>query len=123
MKAMLGFFHKKLIPCLLKNAGMKPDLKISELNEPLLQSLVHTCRHFPLTISDTNGFEHAQVCAGGVRLTEINASTMESLRCGGLYLAGEILDADGICGGYNLQWAWTTGYLAGLSAVSDEGRL
>ena len=74
-------------------------------------------------ISDTNGFEHAQVCAGGVRLTEINASTMESLRCGGLYLAGEILDADGICGGYNLQWAWTTGYLAGLSAVSDEGRL
>lgn len=121
-EALLGIFHKKLIPCLLKNAGMKPDLKISELNEPLLQSLVHTCRHFPLTISDTNGFAHAQVCAGGVRLTEIHASTLESLRCHGLYLAGEILDADGICGGYNLQWAWTTGYLAGLNAVSDKSR-
>lgn len=123
LEVMLGFFHKKLIPCLLKNAGIKPDLKICELNEPLLQSLLHTCKHFSLTISDTNGFEHAQVCAGGVRLTEINASTMESLRCGGLYLAGEILDADGICGGYNLQWAWTTGYLAGLNAVSDKNRI
>lgn len=116
--ALLSLFHKKLIPCLLKNAGIKPSLKVCELNEPLLQDLVRTCRHFPLMISDTNGFEHAQVCAGGVKLTEINASAMESLRCADLYLAGEILDADGICGGYNLQWAWTTGYLAGIGAVS-----
>lgn len=122
-EAMLGLFNKKLIPCLLKNAGIKPQLKICELSESQLHNFVRTCRNFPLTISDTNGFEHAQVCAGGVKLSEINASTMESLCCSGLYLAGEILDADGICGGYNLQWAWATGYLAGLNAVSDNSKI
>ena len=54
-----------------------------------------------------------------MRLKEIDPATMESLCCPGLYLAGEILDADGICGGYNLQWAWAGGYLAGLSAAAD----
>lgn len=120
-ETMLGLFNKKLIPCLLKKSGIRPQIKVCELNELQLQSLVCTCRKFPLFISDTNGFDHAQVCAGGVKLSQINGSTMESLHCPGLYLAGEILDADGICGGYNLQWAWATGYLAGLNAVSDRG--
>lgn len=115
--ALLGLFNKKLIPCLLKNADINPRLKVRELREPLLEHLLRTCRHFPMVISDTNGFEHAQVCAGGVKLTEINPSTMESLRCKSLYLAGELLDADGICGGYNLQWAWATGSIAGSSAA------
>ena len=116
---LLGIFNKKLIPCLLKNAGIDFKLKICELNEQKLEKLISTCRHFPLTISGTNGFEQAQVCAGGVRLSEINASTMESLCCNDLYLAGEILDADAVCGGYNLQWAWATGYLAGFHAVKE----
>lgn len=118
--ALLGVFNKKLIPCLLKHAGIKPQLKICELSDTLSENLIRTCRHFPLMITGTNGFEHAQVCAGGVRLTEINSATMESLRCQGLFMAGELLDADGICGGYNLQWAWATGYLAGMSAISNE---
>ena len=67
-------------------------------------------------ITDTNGFEHAQVCAGGIRFDEVSHDTMESLYCKNLYLAGELLDVDGICGGYNLQWAWASGYLAGTAA-------
>lgn len=119
-EAMLGFLNKKLIPCILKNAKVKPQLRICEMSDSLIESLIHSCRHFSLSVSDTNGFEHAQVCAGGVKLTEINASTMESLRCSNLYLAGEILDADGICGGYNLQWAWATGFTAGCHAAAKE---
>lgn len=53
-------------------------------------------------------------------MDEVNPETMESLRCRGLYLTGELLDVDGICGGYNLQWAWTTGYLAGVSCGKEQ---
>ena len=73
--------------------------------------------HETYTITDTKGFDNAQVSAGGVRLTEIDPDTMESKLCKDLYLAGELLDVDGICGGYNLQWAWASGYLAGKNAA------
>lgn len=114
---LLGVFNRKLIPCLLKNAGINPQCRMSELDNPGLERLIRACKSFPLEIEDTNGFDSAQVSAGGVRLTEIDPGTMESRRCGGLYLAGEILDADGICGGYNLQWAWAGGCIAGCSAA------
>ena len=69
------------------------------------------------TITETNGFDNAQVCAGGVHLDEINIQTMESQYMEGLYIVGELLDVDGICGGYNLQWAWATGTIAGKHAA------
>ncbi len=116
---LLGAFNKKLVPCLLKYAGIPMHLKLGELNENTIERLTCTCKNFSMNIEAANGFENAQVCAGGVRLKEINPATMESLRCENLYLAGELLDADGICGGYNLQWAWATGCLAGLHAVTD----
>ena len=62
----------------------------------------------------TAGFKEAQVCCGGIRTDEINPLTMESKICKGLFIAGEIMDIDGDCGGYNLQWAWTSGAAAGL---------
>ena len=65
-------------------------------------------------------FENAQVCAGGISTIELSARTMESRYIKGLYLTGELLDADGICGGYNLQWAWATGYLAGKAAADTQ---
>ena len=71
-------------------------------------------------ITDTNGFEQAQVCAGGIRFDEVSRDTMESLCCKNLYLAGELLDVDGICGGYNLQWAWSSGAVAGKNAAKEE---
>lgn len=117
---LLGVFNKKLIPCLLKYAGIPMHLKLSELDPDAIHRLACACKNFSLNIEATNGFSNAQICAGGVRLKEIDPATMESLRCENLYLAGELLDADGICGGYNLQWAWATGYLAGLNAAADQ---
>ena len=70
-----------------------------------------------MKIKKTKGFETAQVCTGGVSLSEVNPRTLECKRIPGLYLAGELLDTDGICGGYNLQWAWTTGACAGKEAA------
>lgn len=117
---LLGVFNRKLIPCLLKDAGVRPGRRISELGNPDLERLIRSCKSFSLEIKDTNGFDNAQVSAGGVRLTETNPGTMESRCCPGLYLAGEILDADGICGGYNLQWAWACGYIAGCAAAGKQ---
>ena len=74
---------------------------------------------YSLTISDTKGFEHAQVCAGGVNTEEINVKTMESKITKGLYIVGELMDVDGLCGGYNLHWAFATGLIAGKAAAQD----
>ena len=70
------------------------------------------CKHFKVTVKDTNSFDGAQVCAGGVPLSEITTD-MESRIHPGLFFAGELLDVDGKCGGYNLQWAWSSGAMAG----------
>ena len=74
---------------------------------------------FSLSIRDTSGFEQAQVCAGGVDTMEIHPETMESVLHKGLYFAGEIVDIDGPCGGYNLQWAWSSGAVAGRSSAKE----
>ncbi len=68
------------------------------------------------SVQDSRGFEQAQVTAGGIPLSEVSSETMESRKMPGLFLTGELLDVDGICGGYNLQWAWSTGFLAGTAA-------
>ena len=70
-----------------------------------------------MNIIDHNSFENSQVTAGGVDTREISNKTMESLKVKGLYFAGEIVDVDGTCGGYNLQWAWSSGYIAGFNAA------
>lgn len=115
---LVGIFNYKLIPCLLKCAKIPLQISVREFTDERIREFSHLCKHLTLEIESANGFDNAQVCAGGVRLTEVDMNTMESCYCNGLYLAGEILDADGICGGYNLQWAWASGYLAGLNAGS-----
>lgn len=114
---LTGIFNQKLIPCFLKCAGLKEKESVSALTDEKLERLVRCVKELFLEVTDTNGFDAAQVCAGGIRLDEIVPETMESVCCKGLFLAGEILDADGICGGYNLQWAWASGYLAGSNAA------
>ena len=74
---------------------------------------------FDLQIVDTNSFEQSQVCSGGIPLNEIDSKTMESKYQKGLYIIGELLDVDGDCGGYNLNFAWNTGYLAGSQLKGD----
>jgi len=73
---------------------------------------------FDAEVTATNSFEQAQVCCGGVDTAQVHSDTLESKLVPGLYLVGELLDVDGICGGYNLQWAWSTGMLAGICAGS-----
>ncbi len=117
---LVGMFHKKLIGALLKEAKIALTESINNLSDVKLKKLLLLCKHFPVMIEGTNDFEQAQVCAGGVKTTEINPKTMESLNETDLYIIGELLDIDGICGGYNLQWAWSTGFIAGKNAAKGS---
>lgn len=110
-----GMLPDKLAGVFLKQCGMEASFVAGRVSGKQLQKLAGIMKAMRLSVKAVSGFEKAQVTAGGVCVDEINPDTMESLRCKGLYLTGELLDVDGICGGYNLQWAWTTGYLAGLS--------
>ena len=76
--------------------------------------------HLKLLINGTKPFEQAQICSGGVALFEIDEKTLECRQHRGLYIAGELLDVDGMCGGYNLQWAWTSGYICGTYAAKGK---
>ena len=78
-----------------------------------MRRIAEKIKNFPLEVTGTKGFANAQVTCGGVRTSEINRETMQSKICDGLYFAGEIIDVDGGCGGFNLQWAWASGMLAG----------
>lgn len=112
-----GIFHKKLAALFLKEAGIRPETPVEQLAKQELAALCRIIKEFSVPVVKTNSFAQAQVCAGGVDTSEVDPETMESRLTEGLYFAGEILDVDGICGGYNLQWAWSSGYLAGKQAA------
>lgn len=114
-----GLLHKKLTSALLKLAGIKPATPMKVIPEEKIQYFYALCRNFRLQITESNPYENAQVSAGGIDLSQVE-ETMESKLCPGVYFAGEILDVDGRCGGYNLQWAWSSGYLAGCHAADKE---
>ena len=113
----VGMLNKRLGMALLKECGISPlsrhcrSLTVSEL-----ELLCNAICDLSLTTDGTQSWNNAQVTAGGVALYGINPDTLESLYNEGLYMCGEILDIDGDCGGYNLQWAWSSGYMAGHSA-------
>ena len=111
-----GLFPDRLAEVLLSLANVQTGRMAGTLSEAERIKLWETCTSLSLTITGTRGFEAAQVTAGGIPTREVDLSTMESRFCPGLYLAGEILDVDGICGGYNLQWAFSSGWLAGQCA-------
>lgn len=115
-----GIFNQKLVPLILGLAGMKMHTRLSDADGHGIHKIAVQCKRICLQIQDTNGFENAQVCAGGVRTDEMDPGTMESTRVKGLYIAGELLDVDGICGGYNLQWAWATGCIAGTASAAED---
>ncbi|MGF7143975.1 hypothetical protein HNQ56_002405 [Anaerotaenia torta] len=115
---LIGLLNHKLNYMLLKEAGLDPALPSSRITGRELERLARQMKQHRMQICGTNSFEQAQVCAGGVDTGEVEAATLESRLHKGLYLTGELLDVDGTCGGYNLQWAWSTGYLAGRAAGS-----
>ncbi len=116
-QALGGLFNKKLAGVLIKECGLRPSMPCGEAGEDVIASMAAAAKGLRVTPYDTNGFENAQTCCGGVSLDGIDLRTMESLITGGLYFAGEILDVDGRCGGYNLHWAFASGRLAGISAA------
>ena len=83
----------------------------------MINKLVDSIKHYQVIIEKSRGYVFAQACSGGINSNEIDANTLESTLYNNLFFAGELLDVDGICGGYNLQWAWTSGYIAGLNAA------
>ena len=84
------------------------------------KDLIQTLTSYRLTVRESTGLEQAQVCSGGVDTTQVNEETLESHIHKGLYLAGELLDIDGPCGGYNLQWAWSSGAVTGLHSAREK---
>lgn len=107
-----GMLNKKLMAVLCRQAGLKPDTVLSRAREEAADRVFALIRRFPMEVYAVNSYTQAQVCCGGVPLREVD-SHLQSLKTKGLYLSGELLDVDGRCGGYNLQWAWTSGFLAG----------
>ncbi|MGN0298468.1 MAG: NAD(P)/FAD-dependent oxidoreductase [Lachnospiraceae bacterium] len=114
---LTGLFPKKLAAVLIRQAKLDGKTKWGEVNREEEVGLAHVIKQMELSVLGTGDFEQAQVCAGGVSLKEVNPATMESRLVSELYFAGEILDVDGMCGGYNLQFAWSSGFLAGKSAA------
>ena len=101
---------------LLKKFGLKPGDVLGDSHKDTLTLICKSMKKFTVTPKEVNGFEHAQVCSGGVDFTELTTD-LESVYQPGLFICGEMVDVDGKCGGYNLQWAWTSGYIAGTSAA------
>lgn len=115
-----GFLNKKVGMQILKRAGVTSFSRpASELSDRELKSIVSLVKNFDFDITDTAGFENAQVTAGGIDLSDFDENTMESKLIKRVYAAGEMLDVDGDCGGFNLQWAFSSAYLATLSAIRD----
>jgi len=111
-----GLLNNRLAQALLKKCGIPIKRPAKELAENSIARIATVIKEWRLDIEATGGFDKAQVTCGGVKTSEIEPATMQSKLHNGLYFAGEIIDVDGMCGGYNLQWAWTSGYIAGKSA-------
>ena len=108
-------FPAKLIPVMIKRSGIDPEKQVNEVTAEERKRLVDLTKAFSVTLTGLRGYNEAIVTQGGVNVKEVNPSTMESKKLQGLYFAGEVLDLDGVTGGFNLQIAWSTGMLAGRS--------
>jgi predicted Rossmann fold flavoprotein len=115
--AMTGLLPQALIPVVLQLSGIPERLPVDQLTKPARQALLQTLKGLPMRIAGTRPMAEAIITKGGLSLKEVNPKTMESKKVPGLYFAGEVLDIDGRTGGYNLQAAFSTGWLAGESAA------
>ena len=114
-----GILHNRLGRVIAKEAGIRANLAISELHERQIEDAISLAKDFRVTLTEPLGMDAAQVTAGGIVTNEFDPTTMESRLVPGLYACGEVLDVDGDCGGYNLQWAWSSGRLAGKCAGKE----
>ncbi|CUU51158.1 NAD(P)/FAD-dependent oxidoreductase [Clostridium beijerinckii] len=118
--ALIGVINKKLISTILKDVGIKDiHLPCSSIDWRTTSKLIDKFKRWDFKCIDTNGFNNSQVTVGGVNTSEVNNISLESKLVKNLYFCGEILDVHGDCGGFNLQWAWSSGYLAAKSAANS----
>lgn len=119
--SLVHLLPSKLMPVVVERSGICPEKKVNEITREERHRLVEVMKDFCLTLTGLRDYKEAIITQGGISVKEVNPSTMESKRIPGLYLAGEILDVDGVTGGFNLQIAWSTGYLAGSSIPQGDG--
>ena len=112
-----GFVPPKVAAAAVTAAGLSKGVTAARIGKEEENLLLHALKRQEFLMTGYNSFDRAQTTSGGVPLSEVSPETMESKICPGLYLAGECLNADGRCGGYNLQWAFSTGFLAGQAAA------
>ena len=112
-----GLVPRSMVPVLVERTGIPPDTKVHDIRREQRRALLEALKDFMIPITGARPVEEAVVTAGGVAVGEVNPKTMESRKAAGLYFAGELLDVDGYTGGFNLQIAWSTGYVAGLAAA------
>ena len=117
---LIGLFHKKLSDLWIRLAGIPREKAAGSLNEEEMERLIPLIKNFTVCVAGTNSFDQAQVCCGGVDTAETDPATMGSRYVPGLYFAGELLDVDGMCGGYNLTFAWASGHIAGKAAAEER---
>jgi len=111
--ALTGILSTKVVPYLLQSARLRPDIPVSKLTTKEIKKLAHLIQDWRFDIVDTHGFKHAEVSGGGVSTAQIDDKTMESKLVDGLYFAGEVVDIVGRRGGYNFNFAWASGIIAG----------
>ena len=116
---LTGILHNRLGRVLTKAAGIRSSQNIGDLTDDALEEVCRMVKAFEVNLTEPLGMDSAQVTAGGVLTEGFDSKTMESRTVPGLYACGEVLDIDGDCGGYNLQWAWSSGRMAGLHAGKD----
>lgn len=114
-----GLLPSKMIPVIIRLSGISPEKRVNEITREERSTLIELLKNLMMTVTGVRGFQEAIITQGGVHVKEVNPSTMESKLVKGLYFAGEILDLDAVTGGFNLQIAWSTGHLAGISAAQD----
>lgn len=118
--SFVGFLNKKIIPIILKQSGIKDiHIRCKDLKYDNIKSIVKMLKEMKLEVIGTQSWSEAQVTAGGIDVSQVNPKTLESKIVPNVYFSGEVLDIDGDCGGFNLQWAWSSGYVAGYNAAID----
>jgi len=112
-RSLAAYFPERLVEILLNKHGIDPKMRLDQVSKKERESFLHSLFSFPVPVSGSQGYDKAEVTAGGVDINEVDAKTLESKLCPGLFFAGEVLDVDGRIGGFNFQWAWASGSVAG----------
>ena len=118
--ALGGLFPTRLVPVMIALSGIEQDKPVHEITKEERKRFAFLIKHWRMEVTGTRGYEEAVITMGGVDVKEVNPSTMESRLVQGLYFAGEVLDLDALTGGFNLQIAWSTGYIAGENAAGGH---